>query len=137
MKAEEMFKELGFIKNKSTCYNETNVLYEKPIKNEYGDCDIESVHFENGYFIYTSTFKTPLKTYGEILRAIYKQMQELGWMDVGDEMIRFYELEEKATPKKPYKENSMLWCSVCDANVLADNNYCHECGQRLDWSDYD
>jgi hypothetical protein len=81
MKAEEMFEELGFVKNKSIYYNETNILYEKPIKNESGDCDIESVRFVNGYFIYTSAFKTPMRPYGEMTEAIYKQMQELGWLD--------------------------------------------------------
>lgn len=81
MKAEEMFKELGFAKNESTCYNKTHILYEKPFKNEYGNCDIEFIHFKNGYFIYTSTFRTPLKTYGKVLKAIYKQMEELGWLD--------------------------------------------------------
>lgn len=125
MKAEEMFEYIGFVKNKSTCYNENNILYEKPIKNEYGDCDIESVHFENGYFVYTSTFKTPLKTYGEMLKAIYKQMEELGWF------------EDKETPKKPIRANFMYWCPECDANISFDNNYCHGCGQKIDWSDYE
>lgn len=152
MKAKEMFEQLGFIKNTSICYNETNISYEKPIKSEYGECDIESVHFENGYFIYTSTFHTPLKTYGEILRAIYKQMQELGWVDVGDEMIRFYELEEKATPKKPiysdFEEDddgdgviaNKAECPTCGYEFEFgtwndyENHHC-VCGQKIDWSE--
>lgn len=81
MKAEEMFECIGFVKNKSTCYNESTILYERPINNDYGGCDIEYIRFANRYFIYTSTFHTPLKTYGKVLKAIYKQMEELGWLD--------------------------------------------------------
>lgn len=74
--AEQMFTDLGFTKNTSTCYSETHILYER-----YDDTskDIFTVEFVDGYFVYTSTFRLPLKTYGNLLGAIIQQMNELGW----------------------------------------------------------
>ena len=54
-------------------------------------------------------------------------------------------LKEKNEPKKPYLyqkgllDVKMLHCSVCNKEVISDwnkdllNNYCHNCGQKLDW----
>lgn len=63
--------------------------------------------------------------------------------------VKAYEMAikalEKQIPKKPYlKQEGLLgikmWhCSVCDKAVVSDwnrdlgNNYCHHCGQKLDW----
>lgn len=77
-RAEVMFEKLGFTKNTSTCYTDTHILYER-----YDDTskDIFTVEFTDGYFVYTSTFRLPLKTYGSLLKAITQQMIELGWYD--------------------------------------------------------
>lgn len=50
---------------------------------------------------------------------------------------------EKQIPKKPlYIENlgcTALWlCPVCERRIIrSDLVYCHQCGQKLDWSDED
>ena len=76
--AEEMFRNLGFRKCMSVCYTDQFVRYEKPIMNE---SDIEIIEFKDGYFAYTTLLRAPMKTYGKVLKAIYKQMEELGWLD--------------------------------------------------------
>lgn len=56
------------------------------------------------------------------------------------------ELIEKATPKKPteadaYEENSYCaWlCPTCGRTHINNYplNYCSDCGQKIDWSDYE
>ena len=48
---------------------------------------------------------------------------------------------EKQIPKKPlYIANlscTALWlCPVCERRIVrSDLKYCHQCGQKLDWSD--
>ncbi len=76
--ADEMFREMGFIRNTSICYNDTHILYEKDVMN---GTDIESVEFKDGKWLFTTTFRTPMLTSGPITRAVYKKMQELGWLD--------------------------------------------------------
>ena len=50
---------------------------------------------------------------------------------------------EKQIPKKPiYIANlgcAALWlCPVCERRIVrSDLKYCHQCGQKLDWSDED
>lgn len=76
--AKEMFEELGFIKNESICYNEQHILYEKELNDV---CDILTIEFVDGYYVYTSSWRVPMKTYKAIHLAIHKQMSELGWLD--------------------------------------------------------
>lgn len=73
--AEQLFKELGFRKNQSACYDDINIKYEKECS--YG-CDIQTVHFYNGGFVYTENMNRALMTDGKMLKAIYRQMMELG-----------------------------------------------------------
>ena len=52
---------------------------------------------------------------------------------------------EKQIPKKPYKDQYDFWCCPCcneseyaimyDSNIADAYNYCHNCGQALDWSE--
>lgn len=75
-----------------------------------------------------------------------------------DEVVqRLGELEDKATPKKPYYSSYCFrvsnwkctscdysnccsfrvggWeCTSCDGSVKAGDVYCSKCGQKLDWS---
>lgn len=76
MKAQEMFEKLGFRKNKSICYDEQHILYEKTVMNE---TDILSVYFENGQVTYTNCCMRCIKMDKEIIKAIHQQMKELGW----------------------------------------------------------
>lgn len=76
--AEEMFRDLGFRKCMSVCYTDQFVRYEKPVMN---DSDVEIIEFKEKCFVYTTGLYAPMKTYGPKLKAIYKQMEELGWLD--------------------------------------------------------
>lgn len=73
--AEQLFKELGFRKNQSVCYDDKNIKYEKESSN---GCDILTVHFYNGTFVYTENMNRAMVTDGKMLKAIYRQMMELG-----------------------------------------------------------
>ena len=75
--AEQLFTELGFRKNQSVCYDDINIKYEKESAN---GCDILTVHFYNGMFVYTDNMNRALMTDGKMLKAIYRQMMELGWI---------------------------------------------------------
>ena len=43
---------------------------------------------------------------------------------------------EKQIPKKPKrrKDTTYLFCPCCDSGNLM-NDYCTDCGQKIDWSD--
>ena len=49
------------------------------------------------------------------------------------------ELVERATPKKPTSEEEIFYlCPVCNELVgdeYDSDNYCHNCGQAIDWSE--
>ena len=57
----------------------------------------------------------------------------------------FKALKENNEPKKPYSDQKglldtkMWYCPVCKKEVISDwnrdlaNDYCHNCGQKLDW----
>ena len=62
-----------------------------------------------------------------------------------ENMDLMYELAEKASPKKPIEadaseENSYCaWlCPTCGRTHINNYplNYCSDCGQKIDWSDY-
>lgn len=78
MTAQEMFEQLGFIKNKSKCYGDNHILYEKPVMN---GTDIFTVEFKDGYVVYTDSCMRCIKIYPDILKAIIQQCKELGWLD--------------------------------------------------------
>lgn len=78
MTAEKMFNDLGFKKNKSVCYNEQHILYEKPVM---GGTDILKVEFKDKWVVYTSGFRSCLKTPAFMIAAIHQQMKELGWIE--------------------------------------------------------
>lgn len=73
--AEQLFLELGFRKNQSVCYDDINIKYEKECSD---GCDILTVHFYNGTFVYTENMNRAMVTDGKMLKAIYRQMMELG-----------------------------------------------------------
>ena len=43
-------------------------------------------------------------------------------------------LKEKETPKEPVKYNNFHRCPSCEEGLLPKQNFCDECGQKLDWS---
>lgn len=75
--AKEMFEELGFKKNKSICFNDKWILYER--ESDKG-CDLLTIEFKNGYYVYTSSLRCPMKTYKAVHLAIHQQLLELGWL---------------------------------------------------------
>ena len=76
MKAEEMFEQLGFRKNKSICFDDQYILYEKTSWN-----DIYTVRFYDNYCMFTDTCNRCLEMPKELIKAIYMQMKELGWVE--------------------------------------------------------
>lgn len=78
MTAQEMFEQLGYIKNESICYNNEHIVYEKPLLN---GTDIFIVEFYIGAVIYTNTAYHCLRMHSSLLKAINKQFEELGWLD--------------------------------------------------------
>ena len=78
MNAQQLFEQLGFEKNTSEYCNDKFIIYEKAIMN---GTDIATIKFKDGYFVYTTAFCSPMRTYGKLLQAIYKQMEELGWLN--------------------------------------------------------
>ena len=78
MNAEQMFTELGFRKCDGVYREGETLLYEKNI------CDGRDVLYVR--FLYGMVRVTELANYvynidGKLMKAIYKQMEELGWMD--------------------------------------------------------
>lgn len=55
--------------------DDKNIKYEKESSN---GCDILTVHFYNGTFGYTENMNRAMVTDGKMLKAIYRQMMELG-----------------------------------------------------------
>lgn len=76
--ADEMFERLGFRKNQSTCYGEEIgiLLYEKSVMNETG---ILQVYFNNGDVVYWNDAGRAIWMQKDIVKAILKKMEELGW----------------------------------------------------------
>ena len=46
------------------------------------------------------------------------------------------EVFQKAIPRKPSKLYPEGYICPCEHEVDYYDNYCYNCGQRLDWSDY-
>ena len=42
---------------------------------------------------------------------------------------------QKQIPRMPYYEYGEMHCYVCGCIVTADDSYCPECGQAIDWWD--
>ena len=76
--SDEMFTELGFRKNMSSCYSEEAgvLLYEMPVMDE---TDCFSVYFQNGKVLYTNTANYSVWMNSSLLYAITKKLEELGW----------------------------------------------------------
>ena len=75
---------------------------------------------------------------------------EMGIRDYGDYYMSDWEsdsdliqeLVKKETPMKPnHLENGYRQCGNCGMKLLSTNGtpfkYCSECGQRIDWSDFE
>lgn len=123
MTAREMFEELGFRKNQSVCYDDINIKYEKESANV---CDILTVHFYNGMFVYTDNMNRALMMDGKMLKAIYRQMMELGWLEEEKktetnfqhyfECLSKRKMSDFALIDGRFTKCSVTQCSECDFN---------------------
>lgn len=105
--AIKMFEELGFIKCDGVYREGETLLYEKTI------CDGRDVLYVR--FLYGMVRVTELANYvynidGKLMKAIYKQMEELGWLDSERKAIYHltrleYDLlnEDKEIQEYPFK----------------------------------
>lgn len=78
MNAEQMFTELGFRKCEGVYREGETLLYEKNICDGR---DVLYVRFLHGMVRVTELANYVYNIDGKLMKAIYKQMEELGWMD--------------------------------------------------------
>lgn len=45
-----------------------------------------------------------------------------------------FDVIDKNDELEPMFVCNLFECPICQTNVSMDNKYCHECGQKLDWS---
>ncbi len=75
----------------------------------------------------------------------FNHLREHACFDTVDEMIDIKELVEKSVPKKVIREDVQskinekcgylfLFCPNCKKIIMANDDYCCTCGQKLDWS---
>ena len=81
----------------------------------------------------------------DVYRIIINALEEVQAYRAIGTVEKFKTLKEKNEPKKPYSDqngllDAKMWhCPVCKKEVISDwnreleNDYCHNCGQRLDW----
>ena len=73
------------------------------------------------------------KEYDEYGRPLYNETLDMA--------IKLYETAiealEKQLPKKPRTSKAYYGCPDCTTirSLRQKHNYCHDCGQRLDWSE--
>lgn len=75
--AKEMFEELGFRKCDGVYRENETLLYEKNICNNR---DVLMVRFLHGKVRVTELANYVYNIDGKLMKAIYKQMEELGWI---------------------------------------------------------
>lgn len=75
------------------------------------------------------------------IRYVYAQSQKykkLQKYNAKRQLETLQELVDKATPKKPTSEKEIFYlCPICKEFVgdeYDSDNYCHNCGQAIDWS---
>lgn len=107
MNAEEMFEELGFRKCDGVYREGETLLYEKNICDGR---DVLYVRFLHGMVRVTELANYVYNIDGKLMKAIYKQMEELGWLDSERKAIYHltkleYDLlsEDKETYEYPFK----------------------------------
>ena len=90
----------------------------------------------NGYEVIKELNK--VKTCSEHTNDVDKRDKAI---EIAKESVRKTEIMMK--PKEQYYENQSgesgynSFCPCCDARVFEiSNNYCHECGQLLDWGEF-
>lgn len=109
MNAEQMFKELGFRKCDGVYREGETLLYEKDI------CDGRDVLYVR--FLFGMVRVTELANYvynidGKLMKAIYKQMEELGWLE-----------EEICTNESEYDSTEEFRCSNCGFTLVEHKEY--------------
>lgn len=106
---------------------------------------MNSVEFKHFKLHSDSTLKRMTKD--ELIDYIYMLYHNWKVSDERAENIKAYAeiLVEKQIPKKPdmmrfkkYDGYNIGFCqcgAVLDTSMIDDVNYCHKCGQRIDWGD--
>ena len=109
MTAEEMFKELGFRKCDGVYREGETLLYEKSICN---DRDVLMVRFLYGKVRVTELANYVYNIDGKLMKAIYKQMEELGWLE-----------EKTCTNLSEYDSTEEFKCSNCGFTLVEHKEY--------------
>lgn len=78
-----------------------------------------------------------------LLKKLKEDNSELGSLIIKENVKvieeKLNELEKRDTPMKTTKvvnTNFIFWCRKCDcSSIQRYDNFCHKCGQRLDWGE--
>lgn len=109
MNAEQMFTELGFRKCDGVYREGETLLYEKSICN---DRDVLMVRFLYGKVRVTELANYVYNIDGKLMKAIYKQMEELGWLE-----------EKTCTNLSEYDSTEEFKCSNCGFTLVEHKEY--------------
>jgi hypothetical protein len=78
-----------------------------------------------------------LKAPGKLIEWIQHYIQ-MGWVDVTD-LIESFEIAveamKKQDPMKPLSSFGEYTCPMCEMTVAEGDEYCWNCGQKIDWED--
>ncbi len=87
------------------------------------------------------TSKEALETVKDyLLPKLKEDNSELGSIIIVESVNVLEKLVERDTPKKPTPQfpntTFIYWCPECDcSNIQRYDKHCHDCGQRIDWSE--
>ena len=109
MNAEQMFTELGFRKCDGVYREGETLLYEKSICN---DRDVLMVRFLYGKVRITELANYVYNIDGKLMKAIYKQMEELGWLE-----------EKTCSNLSEYDSTEEFKCSNCGFTLVEHKEY--------------
>lgn len=103
---------------------------------------------EFGDMVVSATNQMIVQQVESIDDAICKQIHDMAVANGIDDVYvldkkQILSALEKQILKKPYKDQYDFWCCPCcnesdyaimyDSNIADAYNYCHNCGQALDW----
>lgn len=107
----------------------------------------DSVFLSNLHYFYAKTdgtYEFPNSAEGDLLKQAKKEIEAFYTQENINEVIckAVEEALERRVPKQPvihltYSKTEATHCPQCDVQVKEYLKYCWNCGQKLDWSEYE